>query len=108
MKRYMHNNEGVSVKRNILILLAALDVVAIFAATGLLIFYYGLSFPVVSVFMLMIMIISLPFCLVFWFIGKKVSVFSDMIRRGFMVGAFLAPLLFIWAGIEAIVTLVFG
>ena len=69
MKRYMRNNEGVSVKRNILILLAALDVVAIFAATGLLIFYYGLSFPVVSVFMLMIMIISLPFCLVFWFIG---------------------------------------
>ena len=93
MKRYMRNNEGVSVKRNILILLAALDVVALFAATGLLIFYYGLSFPVVSVFM---------------FIGKKASVFSDMIRRGFMVGAFLAPLLFIWAGIEAIVTLVFG
>lgn len=108
MKRYMRNNEGVSVKRNILILLAALDVVAIFAATGLLIFYYGLSFPVVSVFMLMIMIISLPFCLVFWFIGKKAECFFGYDPARVYGRGFLAPLLFIWAGIEAIVTLVFG
>lgn len=108
MKRYMRNDEGVSVSRNILILLTLLDVAAIFAATGLLVFYYGIPFPAVSVFMLMIMVISFPFCLAFWFIGKKASVFSDMIRRGFMVGAFLAPLLFIWAGIECIVMFLFG
>lgn len=108
MKRFMRNNEGISISRTILALLVLLDVAAIFAATWLLIFYYGLSFPVVSVFMLMIIVIAFPFSLVFWFIGKKASVFSDVIRRGFMVGAFLAPLLFIWAGIECIVMLVFG
>lgn len=108
MKNLMRGNEGVSLSQKTLIALSIVDIVAFFAASGLLIFYYGFPFAIVSTFMVAVLILAIPFCLIFWFIGKKVTAFSSLLRRGFMVGAFLLPIPFFWVGIEVIVVSAFS
>ena len=74
MKRYMRNDEGFR-QPKYFDLADPAGCSGDFCRYRSLVFYYGIPFPAVSVFMLMIMVISFPFCLAFWFIGKKASVF---------------------------------